>query len=111
MPPFRRQEENCSTSDKRRMLPKIPKINTKKLKGSLKCLSWVQRRIKSRGALFPVLMIFINGMYLTLGGLIFMALEKTPKPIVNSSQELVDLINTLKVSPLYPFYSYDRIIL
>ena len=100
MPQFGRKDEN-GPDDKKRMLPKIPKvpkINTEKLKGSLKCISWVQRKIQSKGILFPLFMVLLNALYLTLGGLIFMALERTPKPSVNSSQELVDLFDTLKVS-------------
>lgn len=103
MPSFGKKD---GPSDKKRMLPKlpkVPKINTQKIKGSLKCLSWIQRKIKSKGAMFPLVMFLINVLYLTLGGLLFMALEKTPKPLVNTSQELVDLFNTLKVSLLFVF--------
>lgn len=82
------------------MLPNmnLPSIDKTKIKSSLKCVKWIQKKIQKKGAAFPLFMILLNAAYLTLGGLIFMALERQPKVVVNTSQELVDIFNVLKVS-------------
>lgn len=69
-----------------------------KLKGSMKWISWVTKKVRQRGAAFPLFMIGINTLYLVLGGLIFMAIEKTPKVEYNTSKELVNIFDILKVS-------------
>lgn len=86
--------------DRKKILPNmnLPSINTTKLKGSLKCLKWIQKKIQKKGAAFPLFMILLNAVYLTLGGLIFMALERQPKVVVNTSEDLVEIFDVLKVS-------------
>lgn len=92
MPLF--QKKRDEEEDRKNILPSIDKD---KLKGSLKCLTWVRKKIQKRGALFPVCMILLNAIYLTIGGAIFMALEAKPKPVVSTSQELAELFDILKV--------------
>lgn len=96
--------------DRKKMLPKMnfPIIDRTKLKGTLKCLKWIQKKIQKRGAAFPLFMILLNTVYLTLGGLIFMAVERQPKIVVNTSQELVEIFDVLKVSFKYLFDNFWR---
>ncbi|KAJ7378199.1 hypothetical protein OS493_024146 [Desmophyllum pertusum] len=88
--------------DRKKILPNmnLPSINTTKLKGSLKCLKWIQKKIQKKGAAFPLFMILLNAVYLTLGGLIFMALERQPKVVVNTSEDLVEIFDVLKNSDI-----------
>ena len=94
------EEEEEPEGDRKKILPNmnLPTIDRTKLKGSLKCLKWIQKKIQKKGAAFPLFMILLNTLYLTLGGLIFMAVEKQPKVVVNTSQELVEIFHVLKVS-------------
>jgi len=95
-----KDEEEDPEGDRKKILPNmnLPTIDGTKLKGSLKCLKWIQKKIQKKGAAFPLFMILLNTIYLTLGGLIFMALEKQPKVVVNTSQELVEIFDVLKNS-------------
>ena len=95
-----KEEEEEPEGDRKKILPNmnLPTIDRTKLKGSLKCLKWIQKKIQKKGAAFPLFMILLNTVYLTLGGLVFMAVEKQPKVVVNTSQELVEIFNVLKVS-------------
>ena len=72
-----KEKEENEEEDRRKILPSmnLPNIDRIKLKRSLKCLKWVQKKIQKKGAAFPLFMILLNALYLTLGGLIFMALE------------------------------------
>lgn len=85
--------------DRKKILPSmnLPSIDRTKLKGSLKCVKWIQKKIQKKGAAFPLFMILLNAVYLTLGGLIFMVVERQPKVVVNTSQELVEIFDVLKV--------------
>ena len=101
MPLFKgKDKEDDTEGDRKKMLPNmnLPSIDKTKIKSSLKCVKWIQKKIQKKGAAFPLFMILLNAAYLTLGGLIFMALERQPKVVVNTSQELVDIFNVLKVS-------------
>ena len=91
--------EGVEEGDRKKILPSmnLPSIDRTKLKGSLKCLKWVQKKIQKKGAAFPLFMILLNAVFLTLGGLIFMAIERQPKIVVNTTQELVDIFKVLKV--------------
>lgn len=91
MPLFKKGGES---EDRKNILPTFDKA---KLKGSLKCLTWIKTKIQKRGAIFPICMILLNAIYLTIGGAIFMAIERQPMPVVNTSQELVQLFDILKV--------------
>lgn len=71
-----------------------------KLKGSMKWLSWIAKKVRQRGAAFPLFMIAINTLYLVLGGLLFMAIEKTPKVQYSTTKELTNIFDILKVSSL-----------
>ena len=95
-----KDEEDEPEGDRKKILPNmnLPIIDRTKLKRSLKCLKWIQKKIQKKGAAFPLFMILLNTIYLTLGGLIFMAVEKQPKVVVNTSQELVEIFDVLKVS-------------
>lgn len=97
-----KEKEENEEEDRRKILPSmnLPNIDRTKLKRSLKCLKWVQKKIQKKGAAFPLFMILLNALYLTLGGLIFMALERRPKVVVNTTQELVEIFDVLKVSLL-----------
>lgn len=101
MPFFKgKDKEEDAEGDRKKILPNmnLPSIDKTKLAGSLKCVKWIQKKIQKKGAAFPLFMILLNTVYLTLGGLIFMALERQPKVVVNASQELVEIFNVLKVS-------------
>lgn len=101
MPLFKgKDKEDDTEGDRKKMLPNmnLPSIDKTKIKSSLKCVKWIQKKIQKKGAAFPLFMILLNAAYLTLGGLIFMALERQPKVVVNTSQELVDIFKVLKVS-------------
>ncbi|CAH3158579.1 unnamed protein product [Porites lobata] len=95
-----KEKEENEEEDRRKILPSmnLPNIDRTKLKRSLKCLKWVQKKIQKKGAAFPLFMILLNALYLTLGGLIFMALERRPKVVVNTTQELVEIFDVLKSS-------------
>ena len=96
-----KDEEEEPEEDRKKILPNmnLPTIiDRTKLKRSLKCLKWIQKKIQKKGAAFPLFMILLNTIYLTLGGFIFMAVEKQPKVVVNTSQELVEIFDVLKVS-------------
>ena len=95
-----KEEEEELEGDRKKILPNmnLPTIDRTKLKRSLKCLKWIQKKIQKKGAAFPLFMILLNTIYLTLGGIIFMAVEKQPKVVVNTSQELVEIFDVLKVS-------------
>lgn len=95
-----KETETEGGEDRKKMLPNmnLPIIDRTKLKGSLKCLKWIQKKVQKKGAAFPLFMILLNTVYLTLGGLIFMAVERQPKIVVNTSQELVEIFDVLKVS-------------
>lgn len=103
MPLFKgKDKEDDTEGDRKKMLPNmnLPSIDKTKIKSSLKCVKWIQKKIQKKGAAFPLFMILLNAAYLTLGGLIFMALERQPKVVVNTSQELVDIFNVLKNSEI-----------
>lgn len=103
MPLFKgKDKEDDSEGDRKKMLPNmnLPSIDKTKIKGSLKCVKWIQKKIQKKGAAFPLFMILLNAAYLTLGGLLFMALERQPKVVVNTSQELVEIFNVLKNSEI-----------
>lgn len=103
MPLFKgKDKEDDSEGDRKKMLPNmnLPSIDKTKIKGSLKCAKWIQKKIQKKGAAFPLFMILLNAAYLTLGGLLFMALERQPKVVVNTSQELVEIFNVLKNSEI-----------
>lgn len=68
-----------------------------KLKGSVKWITWIMKKVRQRGAAFPLFMIAINTLYLVLGGLIFMAIERTPKVQYDTSKELTNIFDILKV--------------
>ena len=94
-----KDEEELEEGDRKKILPSmnLPSIDRTKLKGSLKCVKWIQKKIQKKGAAFPLFMILLNAVYLTLGGLIFMVVERQPKVVVNTSQELVEIFDVLKV--------------
>ncbi|KAL9965936.1 hypothetical protein ACROYT_G029803 [Oculina patagonica] len=104
MPKFFKGKDNEEEAegDRKKILPNmnLPIIDRTKLKGSLKCLKWIQKKIQKKGAAFPLFMILLNTVYLTLGGLIFMAVERQPKVVVNTSQELVEIFDVLKNSDI-----------
>lgn len=70
----------------------------KRLKGSMKWMLWITKKVKNRGAAFPLFLIFVNTMYLVLGGLLFMLIERQPPVKINPSNELAEIFNILKVS-------------
>ena len=89
--------DQAEDEDREKILPNLPSIDKQKVKGSLRCLRWIQKKIRRKGAAFPLFMIFLNIVYLTLGGLIFMAVERQPKVVTNTSQELIEIFDVLKV--------------
>lgn len=96
-----KDKEETEEGDRKKILSmNLPTIDRTKLKGSLKCIKWVQKKIQKKGAAFPLFMILLNAVYLTLGGLIFMAVERQPKVVINTTQELVEIFDVLKVSLL-----------
>lgn len=97
-----KDKEEDEEEDRKKILPNmnLPSIDRTKLKGSLKCLKWIQKKIQKKGAVFPLFMILLNAVYLTLGGLIFMAVERQPKVVVNTTQELVEIFDVLKNSDI-----------
>ncbi|XP_068686829.1 TWiK family of potassium channels protein 18-like [Montipora foliosa] len=96
------KEEEVEDEDRKKILPSLnlPSIDRKKLRRSLRCVKWIQKKIQKRGAAFPLFMILLNAVYLTLGGLIFMVVERQPKVVVNTTQELVEIFDVLKNSDL-----------
>ncbi|XP_074634050.1 potassium channel, subfamily K, member 16-like [Acropora palmata] len=98
----RKDKEDAEGEDRKKILPSmnLPSIDRTKLKRSLRCVKWIQRKIQKRGAAFPLFMILLNAVYLTLGGLIFMFVERQPKVVVNTTQELVEIFDVLKNSDL-----------
>lgn len=98
----REDKEDAESEDRKQILPSmnLPSIDRTKLKRSLRCVKWIQRKIQKRGAAFPLFMILLNAVYLTLGGLIFMFVERQPKVVVNTTQELVEIFDVLKVGML-----------
>ena len=93
------KEEEVEEEDRKKILPSLnlPNIDREKLRRSLRCVKWIQKKIQKRGAAFPLFMILLNAVYLTLGGLIFMVVERQPKVVVNTTQELVEIFDVLKV--------------
>ncbi|XP_031555214.1 potassium channel subfamily K member 18-like [Actinia tenebrosa] len=70
----------------------------KRLKGSMKWMLWITKKVQSRGAAFPLFLVLVNTLYLVLGGLLFMLLEKQPPVKINPSNELAEIFNILKNS-------------
>lgn len=97
-----KDNEEPEEGDRKKILASmnLPTIDRTNLKRSLRCLKWIQKKIQKKGAAFPLFMIFLNTVYLTLGGLIFMAVERQPKVVVNSTQELVEIFDVLKKSDI-----------
>ena len=82
----------------------------KRLKGSMKWMLWITKKIRNRGAAFPLYLILVNTLYLVLGGILFMLLEKQPDPVkITPSDELADIFNILKVSSLPQINIFNNI--
>ncbi|EDO43464.1 predicted protein [Nematostella vectensis] len=103
MPRFGSKEENTAENTKR-ILPNFraskfkAKLEGTKIKGTLKCLTWVKKKIKKKGAIFPLFMILVNTIYLAIGGIIFMSLERSPKAKIDTSKDLIEIFSVLKRS-------------
>jgi hypothetical protein len=75
-----------------------PTKHVHKLKGSMRWMLWIMKKVKKRGVAFPLFMIVVNTLYLVLGGLLFMFLERQPTVKISTPKELAELFDVLKVS-------------